>query len=348
MSRRDPGLTPLALLAVLGALAGCAPQREQRVQLYAMNTLVEVSVMRGDAAAARTDFAAVEYELRRVEQIFRAWDDGALAEANRALTRDGRATVVPELAAALADARTLSAASAGRFDPGVGRLVELWGFNVEDRSAGPPPPDARLRDAISTLPRIARLMIGREQLSAAPVAPWLDLGGYAKGLAVDRAVAALRARGVRDALVNAGGDVRAIGRRGGRPWRIGLRDPRQPRIHAEIEIAGDSCIFTSGDYERAFVWDGVTYHHIIDPETGAPGRGAASATVVIDGGSCARADAAATALVVGGPAALTTLVHAMTLDGAAVVTADGVLHATAALRARLHTTPDLRVVVVTP
>ena len=341
---RRIGRLPPALLALLVLAAGCAP-REQREQVYAMSTLVEVSVVGRSAAEARDDVAAVERELRRVERTFRAWDEGQLADANRALEATGKAQVAPDLAAALADAQRLAALSEGRFEPGLGRLVELWGFHAEERPPDAPPPAARIGDALSTDPRIARVEIGPGWLAAAPPAPWLDLGGYAKGLAVDRAIAALRGRGVRDALVNAGGDVRAIGTRGGRPWRVGLRDPRGPRVLARLEVAGDACVFTSGDYERAFLHDGARYHHILDPRTGAPARGAAAVTVVLEHRACAGADAAAIAVMIAGPAALDDVARRFGLAGAAAVTEDGVVHATAALRPRLAPMVDgLRIV----
>jgi thiamine biosynthesis lipoprotein len=347
MPRRIGRPTPL-LLALLLLAAGCAP-REQRAQLYAMSTLVEVSLVGRSAAQAAGDVAAVERELRRVERTFRAWDEGELADANRALETSGRARIAPDLAAALADAQRLAALSEGRFEPGLGRLVELWGFHAEERPTAPPPPAARISDALSTDPRIARVAIGPTSLAAAPAAPWLDLGGYAKGLAVDRAIAALRSRGVTAALVNAGGDVRAIGHRDGargrRPWRVGLRDPRGAGVLARLEVAGDACVFTSGDYERAFVHVGTRYHHILDPRTGAPARGAAAVTVLLEHRACAGADAAAIAVMIAGPAALEAMVGRFGLTGAVAVTEDGTLHATAALRARLAPMVDgLRVI----
>jgi len=355
MPRRIGRRTPL-LLALLvpltGALASCAP-REHREQLYAMSTLVEVSLIGRTPAQATADVAAVERELRRVERSFRAWDEGQLADADRALEATGHAEVAPDLAAALSDAQRLAAQSDGRFEPGLGRLVELWGFHSEERPAGPPPPAARIAAALTTDPRIARVAIGRRTLDATAPAPWLDLGGYAKGLAVDRAIAALRARGVGSALVNAGGDVRAIGWRdgvrGGQPWRIGLRDPRAPRVLARLAVADDACVFTSGDYERAFVDDGVRFHHVLDPATGAPARGAASVTVVLERRGCAGADAAAIAVMISGPTALEDVARRFGLTGAVAVTEDGVVHATALLRSRLEPmVDDLRLVAAPP
>jgi thiamine biosynthesis lipoprotein len=80
----------------------------------------------------------------------------------------------------------------------------------------------------------------------------IDLGAYAKGYAVDQAIAYLRGVGITNALVNAGGDLRAIGRRGERPWRIGIRQPRAAGVLATLELGEDESVLTSGDYERFF------------------------------------------------------------------------------------------------
>ena len=110
----------------------------------------------------------------------------------------------------------------------------------------------------------------------------LDLGGVGKEYAVDRAARGPAARGIRSAIVDFAGDVRTIGSRGdGRPWRVGVMDPRdRDRCRFTIRPISGAGIATSGDYERGFVKDGVRYHHILDATTGWPARGLASATVV--------------------------------------------------------------------
>ncbi len=123
----------------------------------------------------------------------------------------------------------------------------------------------------------------------------IDLGGIAKGYAVDRAVAALRAHGIERGLVNAGGDLYAVGRsEDGDPWRVGIRHPEDPRrLLGELAIE-DAAVATSGDYERAFRHAGRTFHHLLDPRTAAP-REAAPHSVSVQAASCLEADAAATA-----------------------------------------------------
>ncbi|MEA1996675.1 MAG: FAD:protein FMN transferase, partial [Gemmatimonadota bacterium] len=129
----------------------------------------------------------------------------------------------------------------------------------------------------------------------------LDMGGVAKGYAVDRAIAVLKARGVKNALVNLGGEIGVLGAgSNGRSWRIGVQHPRNTSMHiGVIELTDGNFVATSGDYERYFFENGRRYHHILDPDTGYPAaRGAVSVTVITT--SCLEADALATAAFVMG------------------------------------------------
>ena len=162
----------------------------------------------------------------------------------------------------------------------------------------------------------------------------LDLGGFAKGVAVQRAVDLLLAQGIEHAIVNAGGDLRAVGRHGDRPWRVGVRDTRGPGVLALIEIAGDESVFTSGDYERYFMHEGRRYHHILDPRTGYPARGLASVTVIHP--DAGLADAAATALFVAGPGEWPGVASALGTDMVMVVTDDGGIEMSPAMEPRIR------------
>jgi thiamine biosynthesis lipoprotein len=126
----------------------------------------------------------------------------------------------------------------------------------------------------------------------------LDFGAFAKGVAVDHAIDILRAHGINNAIVNGGGDLRAIGSKGGAPWRVGIRHPQGEGVLAALEVRGDESVFTSGNYERYREHEGVRYAHILDPRSGLPVDGITSVTVIHENGGIA--DAAATALVVAG------------------------------------------------
>ncbi len=162
----------------------------------------------------------------------------------------------------------------------------------------------------------------------------LDLAGVAKGSALAAGAAVLRAAGVDHALIVAGGDVLALGSRGRRPWRVGVRDPLGPGILGYLDLSDGEAAVSSGTYERYLEVDGQRYHHIIDPRTGRPARGAAGSTVV--GRDPELANAAATTLLVGGPDAFDDLTRRLDLDCALLVAADGRRLMTPCMRRRLR------------
>jgi thiamine biosynthesis lipoprotein len=172
--------------------------------------------------------------------------------------------------------------SEGLFDPTWAALRDLWRFG--DGQDGEVPADEALA---RRCPLVDYRLVEVEPVAGAcrarlPRAGMrVGLGGIAKGWAVDRAAAALRALGHRDFLVQAGGDLYAAGRRGGRPWRVGVRDPRGPpdRAFAWMDLS-DVAFSTSGDYERYFLRDGRRHHHLIDPRTCRPAPASRAVTVL--------------------------------------------------------------------
>jgi thiamine biosynthesis lipoprotein len=317
-----------AVLLVLGCME--SPQLVER-RLYSMGTWVDLAVV----ATPRTAGVALdeaEALLRRFEVDYYAWaDDGELARLNRALAGGTATSVSAEMAELLTDAKHLSEASGGAFDPGVGALVEIYGFH--DAAAAEPhaPAPAEIDAWLAARESIAALEIDGLRVSASGRVQ-LDLGGIAKGEAVDRLVDLLGRHGIRDGLVNAGGDLRVIGRRGERPWRIGIQDPRDDAVLGVIELADGEAAFTSGDYERFVELDGTRLHHIIDPRTGRPAGETRAVTVIAREGVLA--DAAATAIFVAGDD-WREIADALDIDAVLRVAADGAVEATEAMRRRL-------------
>jgi thiamine biosynthesis lipoprotein len=159
----------------------------------------------------------------------------------------------------------------GLFDPTIGSVSRLWEFWHD---AEPPPMDS-IRSGLANV-GLDQYVSGRDTDHFV-----LDLGGIAKGYAVDLATDTLRALGFKSAIINAGGDLSLIGKRlDGRPFRIAIRHPRLNDGFIGYLDLEDVCVATSGDYERCFVVGGVRYHHILDPRTGMPGDQSASVTVV--------------------------------------------------------------------
>ena len=219
---------------------------------------------------------AVEAEARRIETKFSRYrETSVVSEINRNAGRTPVA-VDAETDMLVRSALDLSRLTGGRFDPTVGALRRVWDFN-----SGRVPPAEEVEallplvDAAAVSQRHGTIFLRRAGME-------IDLGGVGKEYAVDRAAKLLREEGVRAAVVSFAGDVRTIGSRGdGRPWKVGVLDPRmRDRCRFAVRPLSDAGIATSGDYERGFVKDGVRYHHILDARTGWPVRGVASVTVV--------------------------------------------------------------------
>ncbi len=197
--------------------------------------------------------------------------------------------------------------SGGAFDPTVGPLAEIWGFG--DGNEPESIPVAKEINSAKDLVDYRKIKIrGLEEnpngtnraavVSLDQKGMELDLGGIAKGYAVDRCYEELKAGGARDFIVGIGGNLRCAGtRQGNEPWRIGVRNPFVPEaILGRIQLSNGAAVATSGNYERFIEIDGKRYAHILDPRTGAPAQGMAQVTVI--SGSAADADALSTILFV--------------------------------------------------
>ena len=261
-----------------------------RTQLL-MGTVVEIRVADPDAGRYEDAVADAYAAMTAIEELMSPHLPGS--EISRISTATEPFRLSPQTIEVLQLSNQISERSDGAFDATLGTLIRLWGF-----AEGEPhlPTDREITRALSAS---RELKIKEGWIDTGAERPEVDVGGVAKGYAIDRAVAVLSAAGVKHASVNAGGDMRLIGDRRGSPWRIGIQHPRQSdNILAKINVAGKAVV-TSGDYERTFEVDGVRYHHILDPRTGYPARRCQAVTVVAD--RAAVADALATAAFVLGP-----------------------------------------------
>lgn len=336
----------LALLLLL-SLAACQSHNEAQTferQFLSLGTLVNIEIAGAEPAQAQSASHAVQTMLDAFTEQWRPHGTGELADINAALAAGEPIALSADAQALIAQATTLSVRSQGLFNPAIYRLVHVWGFDVEDRAALPPPPAAEIATLVAAQPHMTDLQVQNGVLRSTNPAVQLDFGAYAKGVAVDRAIALLREHGIRNAIVNAGGDLRAIGQYvgpdGARPWRIGIRHPRAEGFIAAVQVSGDECVFTSGDYERFFMYEGVRYHHILDPRNGYPATDFASVTVIHTDG--ATADAAATALVVAGEDEWRAVARAMGITQIMLVTRDGRILCTPAMCARTEILTDVQ------
>jgi thiamine biosynthesis lipoprotein len=347
---RLPSANPYLLAALLAAmvfslvLTGCERGREHSANLFVFGTIVELKLWGASDDQANQAFAEIQDMFRAMHRDWHAWEPGLLVEVNAAFARGEAATADADISEMVRLSQWVEERSGGCFNPAIGALVALWGFHTSDYPIiGPPPDAADIAAILAQQPSTMDIRIDGLRLSSANRSVQLDFGGIAKGLAVDRAVEALGKRGIENAIVNAGGDLRAFGRHGERPWRVAIRKPGGGVIGA-VEVQGDEALFTSGNYERFRQNDTERYAHILDPRTGWPVRDVAAATVIADRG--ALADAAATALIVAGLDDWVSVARSLGLSKVLMVDSDGRVYLTAEMDGRVLFLEDVERTII--
>lgn len=325
----------LALILTVLLISACnRPQPGvQEQQFIAFGTLISVTLYDVDEPLAQDAFQKLEQYFHQLHHDWHAWEPGPLVDLNQALASQGSVEVPAVILPLLEPARRLSLASNSRFNPALGKLFALWGFQSDDPPQAPPA-DADIQAVLSLSPSMADLQLEGTRLTTRNRSVQLDFGAFAKGYAAQLGCELLQQLGIDNAIVAVAGDIHVLGRRGERAWRVGIRHPRTPGIIASTELEDGESISTSGDYERYFDYDNTRYHHLLDPRSGYPARGAMSVTVIARNG--ASADASASALFIAGVEHWTEAAKAMGVDQAMLVDTQGEVHLTPAMAARLR------------
>lgn len=243
----------------------------------AMGTRIHIELWHEQPAVAQAGIAAVMAEMTRIDQLMSPWiASSELARINREAA-NGWLPISAEMSALLARSLEFSRLSDGAFDITFASAGFLYDYRKAQRPQGP-----ALQQAASHIDwRQLQLDVAHSRLRFGKPGVVIDLGGIAKGHAVDNAINRLKALGITHALVTAGGDARLLGDRRGRPWLVAIKDPRAADKEAVVLPLADVAVSTSGDYERYFVAeDGTRYHHILNPKTGDSARLVQSVTVI--------------------------------------------------------------------
>ncbi|MEO0996783.1 MAG: FAD:protein FMN transferase [Pseudomonadota bacterium] len=260
-----------------------------------MGTRVRVGLHHDDAAAAEAAIDAALAEIDRIEQLMSTYiETSEISAANRDAA-SGPVVVGAELFELIRRSLEFSGLTGGAFDITYDSVGQHYDFRERRR-----PDDATIEAGVELIDhRLVTLDEARRSVAFARPGVRMNLGGIAKGYAVERAAATIAAHGIDTALVSAGGDTRLLGTRLGQPWIIGIQNPRDSAEVAVRLPLTNEAVSTSGDYERFFEEDGQRYHHIVSPETGRPVTGVRSATVI--GPDGVSTDALSTAVFVLGP-----------------------------------------------
>lgn len=325
-------------------LCACHPpvvpqQQLVREEAYAMGTSVLLMAWTPDAAVAHQAFGAALDELHRLEVMMTTWVHPGWPQSDimrlNAAAGQAPVAVARETMEVLQGAEEMAQRSGGVFDVTMGAMGGLWHFDEDLTRVVPSPQDVAAR----------RTLIGYRDLVLDPNAGTaflkrahmqVNLGGIAKGYAVDAMARVLQAAGLRNVLLQAGGDLLVLGRKRDDPWRVGIRDPRDlsPDGYFAVAPITDHAFSTAGDYERAFELDGQRYHHILDPRTGYPANACRSVTILAP--SALLADALDDAVFILGPEQGMQLLQHYPGTGAVIVDRDNRVWISENLRGQIN------------
>lgn len=276
-------------LAVLLCLALCScAKTEYKKSIFAMDTVMDLTVYGENEDA----LLSAEAEIKRIDALLdRGNESSEIYQINNKKT----AEVSSETAELIKTAVGISEKTDGAFDITTASVTDLWGFYGGNFRV---PTDSELKTALYSVGYEKIQLDGRN--ITIPENSSIDLGGIGKGYASDRVMEVLKNNGAKSAVISLGGNVRTLGKKpNGQEWKIGITDPMdKSQLLGTVSVC-DSAVVTSGGYQRYFEADGVTYHHIIDPETGKCAQsGLASVTIIAKSGTVA--DGLSTALFVMG------------------------------------------------
>jgi thiamine biosynthesis lipoprotein len=299
-----------------------------------MGSALDISVVAAEGPPVRAALAEAFAEVDRLDTLMSIWKPGSdILRLNDAAGQEP-VRVSPDVLDVLRRGIQAGDWTGGKFDITFGALSGLWRFDAQNESDRIPDP----AEVTRRLPLIDYRQVVVDQTAGTAFLQRrgmsAHLGGIGKGYAVDRVAAILRRAGFEHFLIQFGGDLLAAGLRDGRPWSVGLRDPRGPdtRIFASLALVNEA-FSTSGDYERFFISGGRRYHHILDPDTGEPARGIRSVAILAQDSTTA--DVLSTGVFVLGPERGMALVERLPDVDAVVVTDANQVLVSSGLRDRL-------------
>jgi len=325
---------------------GKPSQQHYQQQLFTFGTLVDISLLADNPEQAQKTINLIRTKFDQLHLDWHPWGNGSLARVNQQLKTTRPVAASASVVSLIQQSRLLSEKTNGLFNPAIGQLIKIWQFDqIEDENHLFKRPDPlQLQYLLKQNPKMQDIIIHSKadhtEIQTNNPAVSLDFGAFAKGVAIEKMIQIMKQNQVNNGLINAGGDLKVIGLKNNRPWRIGIKNPsykqhpEQPKILASIELQDNEALFTSGDYERFFEFEGKKYHHIIDPRNGFPATGTRSVTVLTK--NAGLADAASTALFIAGIDQWQSIAAKMDIDYVMLVTTDNQVYLSPAMAERIQ------------
>lgn len=274
-------------------LSACGHPNASKNQAYVFGTLVEVIITENNEQNAQQAMNLVLEEFDKLNDQFHAWNGTSeLSLVNKFISKNSGDTnkkiaISKQLAEIILQSQQISQQNDYIFDAGIGKLIELWGFQQDDFENNKVPTKQQIQQFLDTKPSIKNIIISQDNndknnyyLTSNNAEVALDFGGYLKGLALDNAAKILQQNNIKNALINIGGNVYALGNKFGNAWKIGIRHPRESGPIALLELNDNEALGTSGDYQRFFEENNIRYSHLLNPKTGYPANQTQSLTIL--------------------------------------------------------------------
>lgn len=334
------------LVAAVVMLVATSCERNDGVyedELNALGSFAQISIAGMLPEDAKQAALAAKKDLQTLDYIGYTFETGGeLQQLNEAVAQGRSMTVSDGLVELIVEAKKLSAASDGLFNPATGELTALWEFHcgAEQCSEVPYPDevqrliDEQVAKILAGHPSMDDLIINGNEVSSRNRLVKLEFGDIIRGLALEKGIAHLEDMGISNAMINIGGSVRTTGRRGKHHWWVGIPDASGKHLVGFIENIDDQAVVTVRAFDQSFGKQGLVYRHIVDPRSGLPVRDVLSVTVMHENAMVA--NASAMAFLAAGINDWKTLAERMDAHKILMITKDGTLYTSLAMSNIIH------------
>jgi len=275
-------LNNLLIFFLLASLLGCGESKTYHQKDFVFGTIIDIKIYGESEINATKVSTEIFKEFHRLHKLLHPWEKSVITDINNAISQKKSIAINnDEVISILTDAQNLEAITQSLFNPSIGKLIKLWGFHSNEYNQEVIPNPDTLKDLVSSKPSMKSIKIVKKVLESSNHNNQIDLGGYAKGYALDQSKKILKKNNIKNALINIGGNILAFGKHGEREWIVGIQNPRKPNAIATVSLKPGWTIGTSGDYQRFIIINNQRYPHLINPKTGYPENKTQSATILI-------------------------------------------------------------------